>query len=154
MSFRHAFLSIALAALFPARSPAQVLEDTRKPLDYKKQADVSGKTVTFGDLHYGTISQPTHAESTSPLSKGDLQMKRLELNEVDLKSMEMNTISEPTLPQVNFTAKRAVVDKTNDLGNRQLDQIKRKAPITSRQIHPFNPAGEEELRKQLNTVQP
>jgi hypothetical protein len=155
MSSRHALLSITLTALLPALSPAQVLDQVKKPIDYSKQADVNGKNVTFGELHYGTVSPPTRAGSaTSPLSKGDLQLKRLELNEVNLKSVEMSTVSEPMLPQVNFTAKRAAVDKVNDQGSRQLDQTKQKAPITSRQIRPFTPGGEEELKKQLNSPHP
>jgi hypothetical protein len=155
MRFRHVFLSITLAAFLPARSPAQVLDQITKPLDYNKQADVSGKSVTFGDLHYGTISQPTRIGSTpSPLSKGDLQLQRMELNEVNLKSIEEPTVSQPVLPQANFTAKRAVADKVNDRATRQLDQTKQKAPITDRQIRPFTPAGEEELKKQLNSPQP
>ena len=155
MSFRHALLSIALATLLPALSSAQLLDQIKKPLDYSKQADVNGKTVTFGDLHYETVSQPTRAGSTtSPLSKGDLQLQRMELNEVNLKSVEMSTASEPVLPQVNFSAKRAAADKVNDQGTRQLDQSKQKAPITGRQIRPLSPAGEEELKKQLNTLHP
>ncbi len=145
-------MSIALAALSPALSPAQVLQQATKPLDYTKQADVNGKTVTYGDLHYGTISQPTRAGSTtSPLSKGDLQLQRLELNEIDHKSVDLSTISEPTVPRVNYTAKRAAVDKVNDESNRQLDQSKQKAPITDRQIRAFAPGGQEELKKQLNS---
>jgi hypothetical protein len=78
----------------------------------------------------------------------------MELNEVDLKSIEMSTVSEPVLPQVNFSAKRAAVDKVNDQGARQLDQTKQKAPITSREIRAFTPGGEQELKKQLNTIHP
>jgi hypothetical protein len=155
MSFRHALLSITLTALLPTLSPAQVQEQKSKPLDYTKRADVSNKNVTFGDLRYGTGSQPTRSGSTaSPLSKGDLQLQRMELNEVDLKSVEMSTVPEPVLPQVNFSAKRAAVNKVNDQSNRQLDQTKQKAPITDRQIRALTPAGEEELKKQLNTPHP
>jgi len=155
MSFRHALLLAALAALLPARSPAQVLQQITNPLDYNKRADVNGKNVTFSDRHYGTVSYPTRAGSTtSPLSKGDLQLQRVELNEVNTKSVEMSTLSEPVLPQVNFSAKRAAVDKVNDQSGRQLDQTKQKPPITNRQIRPFTPAGEEELKKQLNTMHP
>jgi len=152
MNFRHALLSIALAALSPALSLAQVLEQAKKPLDYTKQADVNSKTVTYGDLHFDTISQPTRPGSTtSPLSKGDLQLQRLDLNEISHKSVDLSTISEPTVPRVNYTAKRAAADKVNDLASRQLDQSKQKAPITDRQIHAFTPGGQEELKKQLDS---
>jgi hypothetical protein len=155
MSFRHALLLITLAALLPALSSAQVLEQIKKPIDYHKQADVSGKTVTFGELHYGTVAQPTRPGSTtSPLSKGDLQLQRMKLNQVNLKSLDMSTVQEPTLPQVNFTAKRATADKVNDLRNRQADQTRQKAPIISHQIHPFTPSGEQELKEQLNSPHP
>ena len=142
MSFRHALLLTALAALFPALSPAQILDQIKKPFDLSKQADVNDKTVTFGDLHYGTVSQPTRVISrTSPLTKGDLHQQQMELNQVDLKSVEMSTLPEPVLPQVNYSAKRAAVDKVNDQGNRQLDQTKQKAPINSRQIRTSTPGG-------------
>lgn len=144
---------MALAVLLPAPLFAQILDQIKKPIDYSKKADVSGKTVTFGDLHYETVSQPTRATSrTSPLTKGDLHLQRLDLHQVDLKSVEMSTVSEPVLPQVNFSAKRAAVDKVNDRADQQLPQTKLKAPITSRQIRPLTPQGEEELRKQLSTL--
>lgn len=155
MSIRLALLSIMLTALLPLRSPAQVLDQVKKPFDYSKQADVSNKTVNFGDLHYSTVSQPTHATSTtSPLTKGDLQLQRMQLNEVNLKSVEFSTISQPMLPQANFTAKRSAADQVNDRADQQLDQTKQKAPITKREIRPNTPSGEEELKKQLNTIQP
>jgi hypothetical protein len=62
----------------------------------------------------------------------------------------MNSVSTTVLPKTNFTAKRAAVDKSNDLAKKQVDQTKRVAPITDRQIRPFTPGGEEELKKQLN----
>jgi hypothetical protein len=156
MSFRHAFLLGALAALPPALSSAQILDQIKKPFDLTKQADVNDKTVTFSDLHYGTVSQPTRTDSrtSSPLSKGDLQLQRMDLSEVNFKSVDMSAVSEPVLPQVNFSAKRAAADKVSDEGDRRLDQTKQKAPINSRQIRPFSPGGEEDLKRQLNSIHP
>ena len=155
MSLRHALLALTLAALLPARAPAQILDQIKKPIDHTKQADVSDKTVTFGDLHLETVAQPTHATpATSPLSKGNLQLQQLDLNQVDLKSAEMSTIPEPVLPQGNFSTKRAEADKANDAASHQLDQSWQNAPITNRQIRPLTPKGEEELKKQLNTLHP
>jgi hypothetical protein len=159
MKLWHVLRTMALAAVLPAllptRSPAQVLDQIKKPIDYTKKADVGDRTVNFDDLHYGTVSQPSRTWSTpSPLSKSDLQLQSAELNEVKLKSVETSTVSEPMLPQVNFTAKRAAADKPNDQGSRQLQQTKQKAPITSREIRPFAPGGEEELKKQLNKLHP
>jgi hypothetical protein len=146
---------MALPALQPAQVPAQILDQMKKPIDLTKQADVNGKNITFSDLHYQTISQPTRVPpASSAASNGDLQLQRLDLNEVRLKSAETSAIPEPVLPQVNFTAKRAVADKMNDQTNRQLDQSYQNAPITNRQIRPFAPGGEEELRKQLNKLHP
>lgn len=155
MSFRHAFLWVALAALLPVLSSAQILDQIKKPFDLTKQADVNDKTVTFSDLHYGTVTQSTRTDSrTSPLSKGDLELQRMDLSDANFKSVELSTVSEPMLPQVNFSAKRAAADKVTDQGDRQLDQAKQKAPVTSRQIRPFSPGGEEDLKKQLNSIHP
>jgi hypothetical protein len=38
----------------------------------------------------------------------------------------------------------------NEASNKSLNDAKKKAPITERQIRPFTPNGEEELKKQLN----
>jgi hypothetical protein len=153
MNFRHIVLTMALALLLPAPLFAQILDQIKKPIDYSKKAEVGDKTVTFGDLHYGTVSQPIRATSRmSPLTKGDLHLQQMRLQQVDLKSVEMSTVSEPVLPQVNFSAKRAAVDKVNDRADQQLPQTKLKAPINSRQIRPLTPQGEEELRKQLSTL--
>ncbi len=155
MSFRHALLSITLAALLPTQLRAQILDQIKKPLDRTKQADVSDKNVSFGDLHLETVAQPTHATpAASPLSKGNLQLQQLDLNQVDLKSAEMSTLPEPVLPQGNFSTKRAEADKANDAASHQLDQSWQNAPITNRQIRSLTPKGEEELKKQLNKLHP
>ena len=155
MTFKQALISIALAALSPVGVPAQILDQIKKPIDYSKQADLSGKDVHLNDLQFQTISQPTREVTTvSPFAKGDLQLQRVDLNQVTLKSTEMSTVPEPVLPQANFTTKRADADKVNDRASQQLDQSRQSASITNRQIRPFVPGGEEDLKKQLNSIHP
>jgi hypothetical protein len=142
------------AALAGFLSPLGHAQQNVNPIDYGKQADVNKKNLTFGDVPFNTISQPTRdLPNKSPIAKGDLKLSGTDLKDVDLKTLEMNTVSTPSLPKANFTAKRAAADKMNDLSKRQVDQTKQVAPITDRQIRPFMPGGEEELKKQLNGPQ-
>jgi len=155
MKLLHVFRTMALTIVLPTLLCAQEPKYKVKPLDYSKQADVNGKIVHFNDLQYGTISPPIRRSSTaSPLSKGDLQLPTVELNEVKPNSVELSTLSEPVLPQVNFTAKRAATDKPSVQASRQLAQTKQNAPITNRVIRAFAPGGEEELKNQLNKLHP
>ncbi len=62
----------------------------------------------------------------------------------------MNAVSTPSLPQSNFTTKPAAADVPSDKTGKQAEEAKKKTPITERQIKPFTPAGEEELKHQLN----
>lgn len=155
MKLRHVILTMALAIAMPSRLPGQILDQIKKPPDYTKQADVNGKNAELGNLNYSTVPQSSRAFTTSaPLSQGDLHLQRANLSELKLNSVDMPTVSEPMLPQVNFTAKRAVADKDNDRASVQADETKQKAPITSRQIRALTPAGEKELKKQLNAIHP
>ncbi len=146
-------LAVILAALLSTRAHAQIV----KPIDTTKQADVN-KTVNFGDVQFDTLSQPTSVlPGSSPLSKGNLKFQDTDQKKVEFNGLEMSTISRPTLPMANFTAKRAAVDvprdetkKQADQTRKQADQTKKQAQINGRQIRPFTPAGEEELKHQLN----
>ena len=149
MKHKLTLLMVTLAGLLS--QPVIALVDPLKPLDVNKQADVGGKNVNFDDVRFDTISQGTRELPKSPLSKSDLKLENADLRDkhADFKMLEMSTISKPVLPKANFTAKRAVVDKVNDEAQKQVDQTKQVAPITSRQIRAFTPAGEEELKNQL-----
>jgi len=146
MKLRLTILAMALAGCLAPLAGAQIL----KPIDLQKQADVNNKTVNYGNLQFDSISQSTRDVPNSPVTKGDLKLQRVDLNEVDFKTLDMSVVPTKILPQANFKAKRAAVDKLNDQSGKQLDQSKQKAPITKRQIHPFEPGGEQELEKQLN----
>lgn len=149
MKLRLALLAVALAGFLSPQARAQVL----KPIDRTKQAEVNDKTVSFGDVALDTVSQPTRdLPRESPLQQGDLKLQNVDLKDKDLslKTLDMSTVSTPVLPKANVTAKRAAVDKKNYENKKELDQTKQKAPITDRQIRPFTPGGEEELKKQLN----
>jgi hypothetical protein len=148
MRLRPALLAVAFAGIVSPLASAQVL----KPIDLSKQADVGGKNVNFSDLHFDSVSEPTHdLPATSPLSKGDLKLQDADGKDhiVDLKMLDMPTVSTPTLTKANFTAKRAAVDKQVDLVSQQVPQTTQKAAITNRVIRAFTPSGEEELKKQL-----
>ncbi len=148
MKHGRKLLVVALVAVLSPRAGAWT--DPRIPVDRTKLADVNGKTVSYSNVPFDTISQPTRDVPGSPLTKGVLKFQGVDLNNVDLSTRDMSTVSLPVLPKANFTAKRATADKQNDQTSKQVDHTTRKAPITDRQIRPFTPAGEEELKKQLN----
>jgi hypothetical protein len=145
---RHpVLLAVALAGFLSPLGRAQTIS----AIDYTKQADVNKKSVAYGDLPFNTISQPTRdLPNKSPIAKGDLKLSGMDLKDVELNTLEMNSISTSVLPKPNLAPKRAPIDKSNDLDKKQVDQTKQVAPITDRQIRPFTPGGEEELKKQLN----
>ena len=127
-----------------------------KPIDPTKQADVGGKSVSFSDLQFDTLSQPANGLAGSSVSKGsvkfqDIDQKKADIHrqKMDFKALDMSTISEPTMIKANFTAKRAAVDMSSEPG-KQAEQTKKKAQISQRQIRPFTPSGEEDLKHQLN----
>jgi hypothetical protein len=146
-------LAVVLAASLSSPAQAQIV----KPIDPNKKADVSDKTLNYDNVSFDTLSQPTSVLPSSPLSKGGLKFQDVDHKKVDLKTLEMSTVSTPSLPRSNFTAKRAEVDvlrdetkKQADQTKKQTDQTKKKAQINERQIRPFTPPGEEELKHQLN----
>jgi hypothetical protein len=144
-------LALILAALLSTPTRAQVLQ----PIDRTKKADVSDKTVNFNNVQFDTISQPMSVLPRAPLSKGnlkfqDVDQKKSEFNTLDMSTISKTTLDKPTVAQVNFTTRRAEVDVPNDEIRKQADQTKKKAQINGRQIKPFNPPGEEDLKHQLN----
>ena len=141
--------SLLAVALVWCPSPclnAQLL----KPIDQNKKADIGDKSVKPGDAQLNTISRPTLDLPNAELSKGDLKLQDADTKNVtDLKSLEYSTVETHVVPRANFTAKRIAI-KSNEANDKKLDDAKKKAPITGRQIRPFTPGGEEELKKQLN----
>jgi hypothetical protein len=146
MKLRRLFLlTVALQALLFAGVDAQIF----KPIDPNKKADIGDKSVDFGETQFKVLPQPIRDQSNSPVSKDDLKLQGFETKQVDFPNLEKSTVVKPTLPQANFTAKNIAV-KARDESNKNLNQSKEKAPITNRQILPFAPGGEQELKKQLN----
>jgi hypothetical protein len=143
--------AVILAALLSTPARAQLL----KAIDPKQQADVNGKMVNFNDLKFNTISQPTKDLPSAPLANGNLKFhnvdkKNAQFNTLDMSTISNPTLTEPTVAKVNFTTRRADVDVQNDEKRKQADETTKKAPIKQRQIRPLTPAGEEELKNQLN----
>jgi archaellum component FlaD/FlaE len=140
-------LSLAICAvLLSAPARAQLI----KPIDRTKQADVNDKSLSFGDLQFNNLSQPMSDLPGSALSKGDLKLQDTEQKKADLKMLEMHTVTTSSLPSANFTTRRAEADVTSDETKKQSEQTKKEAQIKDRQIKPFTPSGEEELKHQLN----
>ena len=149
MKLRLALLAVTCAACLSPLIDAQVF----KPIDRTKQADVNNQTVNFSDVQLGTVSPAARdLPRKSPLSKGDLKLQDADVKDkgLDFKTLDMSTVPMAVLPKVNFTPKHAAIDSKNCESKKDLDQTKQKAPITDRQIRAFTPAGEEELKKQLN----
>jgi len=138
-------LAVALALCPAPRLNAQVL----KPIDPNKKADVSDKTVTFGDAQLSTIAQPTADLPNAELPKGDLKLQNADTKDVtDMKLLEYPWFETHVVPKANFTAKRIAI-KSNEADNKNLNYVEKQAPITNRQIRPFTPGGEQELKQQL-----
>ena len=138
-------LSGLLALSLVASAGAQFI----KPVDYRKEADVDGKSATLPTLNLNTKSEPSHTFSVLPISDKQPELKQLRQNQLDLSDVDLSFINTRVLPQQNFTAKRAVVS------DQLLDQpfvTTAKAPITGRQIKAYTPQGTEELKKQLSTI--
>jgi hypothetical protein len=143
---------IILAVLLSTSVYGQIV----KPIDPTKQADVGGKTVNFSDLQFDTLSQPANGLAGSSVSKGNIKFQDVDQRKADIhrqkmdfNTVDMSTVSEPTVPRANFTARRADVDMSSE-PRKQVEQTKKKAPINDRQIRPFTPSGEEDLKHQLN----
>ena len=150
---RGLILLVVIPAVFvSSKLKAQILDQVTQPLDRSKQADVNQKTLSFGDVPMNTLSQPMRVLPGSPLSKGDLKLEQLDQKKAEFNTtpMNMNTVPTPSLPQANFNTQSAAADVPSDKTGKQAEEAKKKTPITERQIKPFTPAGEEELKHQLN----
>ena len=150
--FMKSWLMIGIASAFLSGHARAGLHDR---IDTSRTADVSGKTVDMPTVNFDTIGLPTREMRSSPVSNqrhetaGTVEMKRvefstLEMRNVELRNAEMRTHS---FPQSNFTPKRAAIPEkqipveTVPTGS---------APVTDRVIRTGSPAGQDELRQQLN----
>jgi len=138
-------LAIALVVLSLSRASAQVV----KPVDPNKKADIDTKPLNFGAAQFSTISEPINSQPNAVLSKDPLNLSSVPAKHVEFQSLEKPTLEQATLPQCNFTPKHLAVTPAT-VSTKKLDHAQQKAPINKRQIRPFAPGGEEELKKQLN----
>jgi hypothetical protein len=139
---------VVASMVLAASIPAQVL----RTVDPTKRADdINNKNVSFDDADFPTLSPGVRSTTSLPLSGRKANYNDVNLSDAKLKSLNFTDISVKTLPQQNFTAKRAALP---DKMPPQKQIIHTKAPITGRQIHPFKPGGEEELKKQLHDIPP
>lgn len=132
-----------LVVIVARPTPAQLVNQ----IDPTKQADVNGKIISPGTLNLKSVAQPTVNFSQSPRSDERQSFSQVELKGISLQQLQLAPYSTEFVPQQNFAAKRAsITEKPRDEKTVPLT----KAPIKDRQIRPFTPAGEEELKKQLN----
>ena len=141
---------LVVVAFSLGAAPAQVL----RPINPNQRAsDIENKNVQFGNVHLETLTHGTRATKIAPGLGKNASFKNVNLSHVDLKMLSFSDLPMKTLPRQNFMAKRAVLpDKVPP--QEQLGLIRTKAPITKREIRAFTPAGEQELRKQLQGLPP
>ena len=126
-----------------------VMAQVFRPVDTSKQADVNGKFVALPTVSFQTLPQGSQSFSilslpgNQPAQASDVQNKSVDLNAVSLP-----TITAPTLSQTNVSLSDVASKDWTQATNALPPQV---APITNRVIRAFTPAGEEELKKQLNT---
>jgi hypothetical protein len=143
---KHSLILGLIAASVTLQAVAQVF----RPVDPTKQADVNNKTVTLPGVNFQTLPQGSRSFSTltlpvnRPTQATDVQNRSVNLNTVSLPM-----ITAPTLTRTNITFSD-VAGTGKKLGTNDLPTSI--APITNRQIRAFTPAGEEELKKQLNEL--
>ena len=140
----------AAIMVFTAPVPALIL----KPIDPTKRADdVNNSNLQLGTAELNTITTDTREMGRSSVSdkaavlKGDVTG----LNRLELQTLDLGSVTKTNLPYKNFAAKRAAITD-NARSEKDLNDVRQaKAPISQRQIRPFTPGGEEELKKQLKS---
>jgi hypothetical protein len=133
----------ALCAPWPVR--AQWL----KPIEPRKQAEIDGTSIELKDAELKSLTEPARDLPQRRLPNSELDLKRADTRDLQLKSLDFSTLPVRQLPQVNFTAKHAAAERQLRHDTRK-EIPAPKAPLPDREIRAFSPAGEEELKKQLN----
>jgi len=121
-----------------------------RPIDTKKMADVNGKMFSGGNLQLNVINPATVDFSQSPLTGKGTSFGRVEMPAAETHNVETPAIAQPTVPRVNFDAKRAA-----ESGNIRAEKALpgQNAPVKDNTLQPGTPAGQEELKKLLNSSQ-
>ena len=115
-------------------------------IDSNRRADVGDKMIDMSTVHFDSLSQPTRTMPVAPVSSKTADRNQtVEMKHVDFDTLSFATIPRETAPQQNFQAKRAasVDTPTVPIGN---------APINQRVIRPLTPAGEKDLKDQINKI--
>ena len=140
------WLCVILIAGVALSAHGQVLQ----PIDPTQQADgVSHKFINTEQLTFPATSHPTYPVTDAPLTNKRVEPKMVDTPRVDQSTLHWDEVPTRTLPHQNFAAKRAAQSSIN------LDQPRvdtGAAPVTRRQIRANTPAGEEDLKKQLNKL--
>jgi hypothetical protein len=109
---------------------------------------VNGKVVSMPTVNLNSVAQPTRGLPSATLDKGTLKLKNAETGKTrQYRTLDQAIVPEATAKQQNFEAKRAAIreDKVN-----QGVVSEPKAPISKRQLRPYAPLGEDELKRQLD----
>lgn len=137
-------LGLCGALAVASESVAQLL----KPADVNQQAaDVNGKVYKTGNVELKTLTQPQRSFPHAPQSGVRMAPTQLEMKGVTLQQLKLSTLSKETVPLQNFAAKRAVLPEKEQDEKRIPHKT---APIKDRRLRALTPAGEEELKDQLN----
>ena len=121
--------------------------DFLRPVDPGRQAEIDGMDIDAGDLDLRSIPQPTRSTPVVTDAGKKAPTSDVTLSETTLRTVRFNSVTLTDVPRQNFSAKRA---QANDQVRRDREVAKANARITDRQIRPHTPAGEQELKDQLN----
>ena len=130
-------VTVALAA------PAQLLS----PLDPSKQADVNGKVLDLQRAKVNTIAPALYPTKEAAVTGQRVTTSTVSTTVRSTQMLDFSLRPTTTVPQQNFAAKRAAVsDEVLTLPMQSTPG----AAITNRVIDLRTPAGQAELREQLN----
>jgi hypothetical protein len=115
-------------------------------VDPNKEADLGNPNITAPTLNLETLPQPGRSLPPSALSGRERALNEVRFHDVTLGEARFHDVPTQRVPTQNFTSRRAAVSE-QFRSQRQVSHGA--APIPDRQIRPFMPGGEEELKEQL-----
>jgi len=142
---RPFFSTICLAGLLTGARAAVLTQ-----IDPHKLADVTGQTVDLPTVQFDSVPQQFRTMPVAPVSGKTVDRHQT----VATKNVELNTLDFPlvpskTVPLTNFAAKRATLEQPPiETGTATTDNAK----INSRVIRPLTPAGQQDLKDQINKI--
>ncbi len=146
-------LILALLVALTAAAHAELL----RPINSRQAADVNHRIIQPTELRPGLVPGRAYSTTRSPLSDQFITSTTVPVVNVtpplavERRSLRHEQRHYRTIPQQNFTARRAAVtDKPRPADN---VFVTGPAPIQDRVIYATTPAGEAELVEQLRKLQ-